>query len=276
MKATLSRNISTDRLPLSSEPRSAEPLLAGFERLAEQSPHFISKSIGSFESADRNYSLPRYVFLGPQGGGDTIRIAVFATLRGDEPEGALALTRFATLLGNEPEIAKGYALFLYPICNPTGFEDGTALSRNGKNLDDEFWKGSEEPEIRYLQSEIWMHAFDGIITLRSDNRSNGLYGYVGGSVLSHHLIEPALREAEQFLPRNRRLVIDGLPARRGVITAGYPGSLKSLPGVRRPPFEITLETPQKASLHRQVEALNIALRTILAEYRYLVAIAQNI
>lgn len=276
MKATLSQKTLPERFPAGGERRSIQPLLAGFERLADQSAHFISRSSGSFERTDLNYSLPRYVFLGPQGGGDMVRIAILATLRGDEPEGALALTRFATGLGNDPEIAKGYALFFYPLCNPTGFENGTPLSRSGKNLDDEFWKGSEEPEVRYLQSELWMHAFDGIITLRSDDRSNGLYGYVGGSVLSQHLIEPVLREAEQFLPRNRRHVIDGLPAHRGVITAGYPGTLKSLPGVRRPPFEITLETPRQASLHRQVEALNVALRTILLEYRYLIAIAQNI
>jgi hypothetical protein len=52
--------------------------------------------------------------------------------------------------------------------------------------------------------------------------------------------------------------------------------LKALPGLPRPPFEITLETPQKAPLHRQVEALVAALQTILIEYRYLIAIGQNI
>jgi hypothetical protein len=46
--------------------------------------------------------------------------------------------------------------------------------------------------------------------------------------------------------------------------------------VKRPPFELTLETPQKAPLHLQVEALSAALQTILVEYRYLLAIAQNI
>ncbi|MEY2465727.1 MAG: hypothetical protein QOD03_248, partial [Verrucomicrobiota bacterium] len=51
---------------------------------------------------------------------------------------------------------------------------------------------------------------------------------------------------------------------------------KSLPGLRRPPFEIILETPQSAPLHRQVEAFAAALQTILVEYRYLMAIAQNI
>jgi murein peptide amidase A len=179
-------------------------------------------------------------------------------------------------LERNPEIAKGYALFIYPVCNPTGFEDNTRHSRSGKDLNREFWNESSEPEIRYLESEILLHALDGIITLHTDDTSDGLYGFVGGSVLTENLIEPALREAEQFLPRNKRRVIDGFNARRGVITDSYPGVLKSIPGLHRPPFEITLETPQKAPLHRQVEAFNAALKTILIEYRYLLAIAQNI
>jgi hypothetical protein len=39
---------------------------------------------------------------------------------------------------------------------------------------------------------------------------------------------------------------------------------------------LTLETPQKAPLHRQADAFAAALKTILVEYRYLMAIAQNI
>lgn len=276
MKAIISALAVSAPAPAVPERRPVERLLIALDQLAEQSPHFISKSLGQFDSAGRAYSLPRYVFLGPKGGGDTIRIGIFATIHGDEPEGALALARFVTALGNNPEIAKGYALFIYPVCNPTGFEDNTRHSRSGKDLNREFWQESAEPEVRWLESEIWTHAFDGIITLHSDDTSNGLYAFVSGAVLTENLIEPALREAEQFLPRNRQRIIDGFNARRGIVTDCYQGVLKFIPGASRPPFEITLETPQKAPLHRQVEAFNAALQTILIEYRYLQAIAQNI
>jgi hypothetical protein len=58
--------------PVSAAPerRSVARLLAPLDQLAEQSPHFISKSLGEFDSAGCAYSLPRYVFLGPKGGGD--------------------------------------------------------------------------------------------------------------------------------------------------------------------------------------------------------------
>jgi murein peptide amidase A len=260
----------------SPERRPVDRLLAQLDQLAEGSSHLLKRPFGVFRQDGREYTLPRYVFLGPRGGGDTIRIGIFATIHGDEPEGALALSRLAVELERNPEPAKGYCLFLYPLCNPTGFEDNTRHSRNGRDLNREFWKDSAEPEVKLLETEIWTHAFDGIINLHVDNTSDGIYGYVAGSVLSENLLEPALREAERFLPRNRRRQIDGFAARNGIITDTFPGVLRAPGRLHRPPFEITLETPQRASLHRQVEAFTVALQTILVEYRYLVAIAQNI
>lgn len=271
---TTSKDAGYTRPP---EPRrAASRLLAQLDQVAENSIYFIKKPFGQFESDGQTHMLPRYVFLGPKGGGDIIRIGIFATIHGDEPEGALALTRFAAALEQNPELAKGYCLFLYPLCNPTGFEDNTRHSRNELDLNREFWKGSPQPEVRFLETEIWTHAFDGIINLHTDDTSAGMYGYVAGAVLSENLLEPALREAERFLPRNRRRHIDGFAARNGIITDSFPGVLRAPGNLQRPPFEITLETPQKAPLHRQVEAFSVALQTILVEYRYLQAIAQNI
>jgi predicted deacylase len=256
--------------------RAVDRLLAQLDQVAENSAYFLKKPFGRFENGGETHTLPRYIFLGPRGGGETIRIGIFATIHGDEPEGAHALTRLAEALEKNPDIAKGYCLFLYPLCNPTGFEDKMRHSRNGLDLNREFWKSSPEPEVRLLETEIWTHAFDGIINLHSDDTSEGLYGYVAGAVLSENLLEPALREAERFLPRNRKRQIDGFAARNGIITASYPGVLRAPGNLQRPPFEITLETPALAPLHRQVEAFSAALQTILVEYRYLMAIAQNI
>lgn len=270
-------NASTLSAPaVAPERRNLDRLLSMLDQIADTSPQFLSKSFGKFESAGRTYSLPRYVYLGPKGGGDTIRIGIFASIHGDEPEGALALTRFISHLQKNPELVTGYALFIYPICNPTGFEDNTRHSRSGKDLNREFWRDSSEPEVRFLETEIWTHAFHGIINLRSDDTSDGLYGFVNGAVLSEGLLEPALRAAEKFLPRNHKQVIDGFKADKGVVYECYEGVLRPLAGLNAAPFEITFETPQKAPLHLQVEAMNAALETMLTEYRYLMALAQNI
>jgi len=258
------------------ERRPLDRLLAQLDQIAENSDYLLRKPFGQFSDRGQKYSLPRYLFLGPKGGGETIRIGIFATIHGDEPEGALALTRFVAALEKNPELAKGYCLFIYPVCNPTGFEDGTRHSRSGRDLNREFWLDSAQPEVRLLETEIWTHAFDGIITLHTDDTSDGLYGYVAGAIHSENLLQPALREAEQFLPRNTGNKIDGFDATNGVITQCFNGVLRAPRNMKRPPFEITLETPQKAPLHRQVEAFSVALQTILVEYRHLMAIAQNI
>jgi predicted deacylase len=251
------------------ESRSAAKLIAPFDELASRSNHLI-------RPAKQAPEMSRYLYLGERSGGDLIRLGIFATIHGDEPEGTLALLRFLRMLENDPEIGRGYALFIYPLCNPGGFEAGTRASRSGKDLNREFWRQSAEPEVRFLESEIYLHAFDGIINLHGDNTSSGLYGFVNGAVLSENLLEPALRAGEKFLPRNRGHVIDGFPARNGMIYRSYDGVLRAVPGLERPPFELTLETPQRASAHLQVEAFAAALKTILSEYRSLISIGQNI
>ena len=256
--------------------RSVARLLEPLDRIAANCPRILSTQHAFFESDGERYSIPRHLFVGDPGGGDLMKVALFATIHGDEPEGAVAMARFLEQLSRQPGLASGYAVFLYPLCNPTGFQDDTRAARSGRDLNREFWRDSDQPEVRFLESEIRANAFDGIVTLHSDDTSDGLYGFVRGAVLSEHLLEPALREANRFLPRNRRDVIDGFAARESIIRAGYPGMLQSAPGTTKLPFEITFETPQRAPLDRQVAALVAALGSILNGYRGLQAIAQGI
>lgn len=256
--------------------RSIAQLLAPLEAAAQESPWLLGRSAGQFERGGETYELPRFLFVGPKGGGDVLRIGVFAGIHGDEPEGTLALARLVRAINADPEILRGYALFLYPLCNPTGFEDATRQARGADDLNREFWKDSAEPEVQFIEGEIWMQAFDGIVTLHSDDTSHGLYGFAKGAVLTEHLLEPALRAAGRVLPRNHSPIIDGFHARNSIILDGYEGMLQGVPGMKRPPFEITLETPASAPLHLQAEAGAAAVEAILHEFRCLQAIGQNI
>ena len=258
------------------ERRPLARLLAPLDQLAETSSHLISRSSARFERGGETFEVPRYVFLGPKGGGDTIRIGIFSTIHGDELEGALALTRFITALEKNPELAQGYALFIYPVCNPTGFEQNTRNSANGKDLNREFWKSSAEPEVRLLEAELQSRSFQGLISLHTDDTSAGFYGIVRGATLTKHLIEPALAAAEKFLPRDGRSVIDGFNARNGVIRDCYDGVLSAPPRLRPRPFEIILETPATPPEYLKELALVAALQTILLEYNKFIAYAPNL
>src|SRR3954454_19499180 len=76
----------------------------------------------TFEINAEPYSIPRFVFRGPNSK-DPIRLGIFAAIHGDEPAGALALVRFMLDLADQPDLAENYVIRAYPICNPTGFED---------------------------------------------------------------------------------------------------------------------------------------------------------
>lgn len=250
--------------------RSIDRLLEPLRRLAGAQ----GESLGSFRSGPQSYSVPRFTLRGPNSS-DPIRIGIFAAIHGDEPAGVLAAARFLTEAAQEPEFIENFLLHIYPLCNPTGFEDNTRHSRRGKDLNREFWKLSVEPEVEILEHELRTQHFHGIIQLHADDTSDGLYGFVRGHTLTENLLRPALAEAGKILPRNVNATIDGFAARDGIIYSGYEGILAA-PMRSEPPFEIVLETPHHAPMDLQVQALVVALRTILSEYRRLISFAANL
>ncbi|MGB7768736.1 MAG: succinylglutamate desuccinylase/aspartoacylase family protein [Verrucomicrobiia bacterium] len=264
--------IQTPRL----QRRSINNLLAPLEQIAAHSPNLVVNHEARFEVGGETCELPRYLFVGPKGGDTPIRVGIFAAIHGDEPEGARAIVQFIKLLEAKPELAAGYSLSFYPVCNPTGFEDGTRRSRGGKDLNREFWKNSNEPEVRLLQAELVSHSFQGIISLHTDDTSDGFYGFAHGATLTKHLIEPALQAAERLLARDERPIIDGFQARNGVIYDAYGGILSAPPKVRPRPFEIILETSKTPPAYLKEYAFVAALQTILAEYRKFIAYAPNL
>jgi REP element-mobilizing transposase RayT len=228
-----------------------------------------------FQISGEAYSLPRLSVRASRAA-DPIRLGIFAAIHGDEPAGALSVIQLMPELAQQPEWASNYHVTAYPICNPTGFEDNTRVSRRGRDLNREFWKGSEEPEVRILEAELRERHFHGLIQLHADDTSDGIYGFVRGHTLTENLLRPALREAGKILPRNIRASIDGFAARDGIISRHYDGVLAAPKEMEPEPFEIIFETPQKAPLELQVEAFLAALRTIMTEYVLLMSFQQDI
>jgi len=256
--------------------RSVADFLNPLDDLAKLSPSLLARHFGQISSGGITWKIPRFLYIGAQGGDDPIRLGIFASINGDEPEGAYALAELIKTLEITPELARGYCLFIYPICNPSGFEDGTPFSRNGHDLNQQFWNDPVAEEVVLLQRELYAHAFHGLITLRSDATSSGMYGFVRGSTLSRNLLEPALSAAEAVLPRNRATHIGEFKANQGIVR-NREGGILSSPGKLRPrPFEIILETPRSAPRYQQESALLVSLITILGEYRKMVAYAANI
>lgn len=257
--------------------RDIKSLLAPLDDMAADSAHLIAlHGVQIAGSGEPIRPFPRYLFAGPQSGEKPIRIGLFAGIYGDEPEGVHALLELLNYLEAGPELAAGYMLFVYPICNPDGFTRNRRELPSGNDLEKEFWKNSAEPEVQFLESELRRQSFQGLISLHSDEKSEGFYAAARGATLTKHLIEPALRAAEKLLPRNRATAIGGFKARNGIIRDEREGALSVPPGIRPRPFEITLTAPKALPEYEKQAAFVLALHSILAEYRKFIAYAPNL
>jgi hypothetical protein len=246
-----------------------------FEQVGQSSFAWRAESVGFWRTPEGRYWLPRLVFDRAQAEPCT-KLAIFAGIHGDEPAGVHALCELVRVLDSAPWLARQFSIYVYPLCNPTGYEDGTRESRAGKDLNRQFWRGSPEPEVQLLEREIRRGQYDGFVSLHSDDTSEGLYGFVRGATLTEHLLCPALAAAEALLPVNSAAKIDGFHAIDGIIRSGYEGVLSAPPGARPQPFEIILESPAQAPLPLQSASLVLALLEIVTHYRRLIAYAADL
>lgn len=251
-------------------------ILAPLNDIAARSSSLVANHEAHFSVKGKTHELPRYFFIGPKGGDRPIRLGLFAGVHGDEPEGVYALIRFVQFLEQNPAVATGYALSIYPICNPAGFEARTRHNASGRDLNREFWKNTTEPEAKILEAELMSQNFDGIIALHTDKDSNGFYGFARGATLTKQLLRPALTAAANLLPINQDQLIDGFHAEDGLIEDCYSGVLSAPPKSRPQPFEIILETPGQAPLFLREAALVVSLRAILDDYRKFISYAANL
>jgi hypothetical protein len=256
--------------------RSVDDVLKVLPSRASRAGNLYAKQLGPFPRCGALYEISKFVFVGPVGGDFRLRLGLFAGIHGDEEAGCHALAALLAELHENPSLARGLELHVYPVCNPSGYEDGTRWPRAGEDLNREFWKNSAQPEVRLLERELEGLRFDGIIALHADDTSDGTYGYVGGDVLTKNLLEPALVAAEEFLPRNRTPHIDGWNAENGIIEEGFSGIL-SAPASQQPrPFEIVFETPALGDPDLQVQANLAAIYAIFEAAQSLRAHAANI
>ena len=264
-------------LPMTTPRNPVDLLLAPLvERTRRPGSRLRYSPVGDFHHGTCRYRLPRFLFQGPPGGGQPIRLGLFAAIHGDEPEGAAALRDFLLALDDNPVLGQGYELYAYPVCNPTGLEDNTRHSRAGLDLNREFWHGSQQPEVYYLERELGVLQFAGLVALHSDDTTDGAYAFVRGATLTEALAKPALAAAAEFLPLASGEIIDGFPARGGLISQCYEGVLSNPAELHPLPFEIIFETPQTVPADRQTAAAVAALGAILREYRQFLAYGQDL
>lgn len=256
--------------------RSVDELLKPLRAPISSADNLFSAPLEFTDPRGETTTVPRYLFTGPGDRGSYLRVGIFAGIHGDEASGAQAAVELLRRLHKNPEPARGYELFVYPVCNPWGYEHDARWLKSGADMNREFWRGTNEIEVLLLEGQLLRLAFDGIIALHTDDTSSGLYGFAKGHQLTRLVLEPSLEAASQFLPRNFDRSIDNFQANNGIIEQGYTGILGAPPTQKPKPFEIVFETPHHSSMDLQVEAHIAAVESILGNFRAMIAEAQNI
>ena len=247
--------------------QSLRDLLLPLLQLVSESDVLRADSLGYLRSGGDLFFLPRFVFQRTHRVKPRIKVGIFAGLHGDEPGSIFGLIELIRALDAHPPVGREYQLWLYPVCNPSGYADGTRESRGGRDLNREFWKNSAEPEVQLLERELREHRFNGIISLHCDDHSDGLRGSVEGTSMSQYLLKPALAAAERALASIAAPRINGFHALNGTIASREDGAFQAPPEQKTAPFEIVLEVPRRAPLQLQAHAFLFALHEILATYR---------
>jgi protein MpaA len=183
---------------------------------------------------------------------------------------------FLIALEQTSVLAANYCLFAYPIVNPSGFEADTRTTSQGVNIPEQIWKNSSFLEVQNLQSELWMHAFDGIISFQTDPSADELTIAIAGPLFARHFLGAALNTAQDFLPQVVKSDLHALPKWKSVNLDNMNDLIRAAPGQKPRPFEIVITIPRQAPLFLQKAAGILLLKTVLTEYRKFIAFGANI
>jgi murein peptide amidase A len=248
-----------------------QQLLRPLLDLAAHSDYLVAGSAGEFAVGRQVVQVPRFIFMGPGGGGETIRLGLFAGFHGDEPEGTEALIAFLEELEMKPQLAKGYHIYVYPLCNPTGFIARAHDNAAGKDLTRQFWSGSSQSEIYYLEREMGVLGFQGVISLHLEKQGGNFTVNTSNIVLNPALVPLAIQAAQRYLPGrtlNTEIEFSGNNAPADFLTA-----TDELSPV---PFEFHIGIPTTAPKPSKIHGTLGALKSVLDTYRTLLAIRQNL
>ena len=196
-------------------------------------------------------------------------VYVSAGTHGDEPAGPLALLHWLARGMPDP----GVAWTVFPLLNPTGWDAGTRENAAGADLNRDYQTLTQtetRAQAAWLERECG--EFDWAACLHEDWEASGFYLYEVARPGAPRFGRRILQEVSAVMPLDTASEIDGMPARRGLIT---PDGDHSLLGTAWPealrlirhhaPACHTFETPTGAPLARRMAAHVAALRAGLAE-----------
>jgi hypothetical protein len=236
-----------------SETRAAK-VLRSLDQLSQKREHLYSTRILT-GGPRRSSQICRYVFEGNQLRVTPIRIGIFAGLRGDDTVGPGAVTRFLEDLVAIPQLGENLRIYAYPVVHAAAFETATPNFRRSEYIINQIGCKTLSSESYQIEREIFAIAFDGIVTIRLEDEMKNLKVGISDARLHDTLVRPILYSLEPFFPGVESCICDSRP------------SLRTDNGLKRKPFELTLQVPSSGWPGLYSIGLRIALHTIVDCYR---------
>lgn len=203
-----------------------------------------------------------YVLIGPRGQGLPIRLALIAGLSAEDAIATAALAKTLIELDLASLLAQDYALFGYPQANPWTF-GGT-----GREFTSDFWRGSVDPAVRFLERELEGNGFDAVIFIRGNQPISGFQIRTCSRLIATEVLWPAVGLAQRFVP------LAPEPIRLWSSSGLEPSSIFNTGHLRPRPFCLSLCTPRHQPGENQIAAIVFSLKQILYHYRAAIRYAE--
>lgn len=193
------------------------------------------------------------------------RIYLSTGIHGDEPAGPLAVLQ----LLRENNWPADTAIWLCPCLNLTGFPNNRRENFAGIDLNRDY-RHLQTEEIRTHVSWLGQQPnFDLTLCLHEDWESHGFYLFEQNPDYKPSFGEKIISAVEEVCPIDRSDVIEGWPAKNGIISPGvnpddrpqWPESIYLIKNKTR--LAYTLEAPSDFPLNVRVAGLVVAVRNVL-------------
>jgi hypothetical protein len=208
--------------------------------------------------------FPSYVFIGPRGGSVPVRLALLGGITSEDLLSTNAIVKLLVELDLAPLLAQDFALFAYPLANPSRTSDHSA------DFTSDFWTGASDPVIRYFEQELTENELDGVIAVKGNEPISGFQIQVSSRVIATEVLWPALELAQRLVP------LASEPIRIFPRLETNQCSLFSLGHSRPGPFSLLIRTPRHMPFENQISAIAFSVKQILHHYRALVSHADSI
>jgi hypothetical protein len=264
------------RRPETDEAASPQPtleeVLAPLHAAARDSSSLVASGY-TIEVAGAAVEIPKFLLLGQRGGGQPIRLGLFAGFEARNFETVRLLASLLLQLKSSAALSRDFALIGYPVVNLRGFtSEGAPLAE----FEQRFARDSVAADVQFFKTELNKWRFDGLLSFRTDPTTRGFYAAVRSEISAAEVVEPALAAAALSLPLATQSV-KVRPGDRYARTADYAQGRLSPPSDVRPyPFEIEFVAPRGPITEAHADGVFVALTEILRLYRAFIAHGQHL